>query len=91
MSVTEPVDVLLTDREKVPDIRARSLSERRDNIYPVGVKLYCRQVFEVRSTEKACASRDARLVRPWCNVSEANSEELGESFFYYLCSENQQT
>ena len=36
MSVTEPVDVLLTDREKVPDIRARSLSERRDNIYPVG-------------------------------------------------------
>ena len=56
MSVTEPVDVLLTDREKVPDIRARSLSERRDNIYPVGVKLYCRQVFEVRSTEKACVN-----------------------------------
>jgi hypothetical protein len=24
-------------------------------------------------------------VRPWCNVSEANSEELGERFFYYLC------
>ncbi len=46
MSVTEPVEV--------PDIRARSLSERRENIYPVGVKLYCRQVFEVRSTEKAC-------------------------------------
>ena len=37
---------------------------RKDNIYPVGVILYCRQVFEGCSPEKAC-SRDARLVRPW--------------------------